>query len=382
MDTVICSIINILYSLTAVYCLGILVMLYGLFRIPVYKTDKRHFLSVVIAAHNEEMTIEKCLQCLISQDYPKQLYEIIIADDRSSDKTKEIISYYSKRHENIRSVRINTEEPFIPKKTALIKGLNIARGEIIVSTDADCIQPAGWLTALNSHFSEEIGMVIGHTEYFKPDSFWEGIDSIDYFSQRVLGIAFLGLNSAYTCTASNIAYRKEIFYNNKEDFINAKVRPAEDNLILHSVHLKSSYKIAAAFESSSIVTTNGASSFKHFMNQRFRWAAYGGNITTFGVKIFFIPLLLYYSYLCISLFWAVFNPDIMNAFLVSFLYKMIVDFLFMLKASVLYRCVYILKYFFPISIIHVILIPIIVIKGNLSSFKWKDNIYNINSQLK
>jgi cellulose synthase/poly-beta-1,6-N-acetylglucosamine synthase-like glycosyltransferase len=357
-----------------------LVMLYGLFRIPRYNTGKKHFLSVVIAAHNEEKTIEKCLNCLIKQDYPEELYEIIIADDRSSDKTPQIILNYCNRYKKIRSVRIDPEESFVPKKTALIKGLNIARGDIIISTDADCIQPVGWLTALNSHFSKKVGMVIGHTEYLKSASFWKGIDSIDYFSQRVMGIAFLGLNSAYTCTASNIAYRKEIFDNNKNDFKNAGVRPAEDNLILHWVHLKSSYEIAAAFEPSSIVTTHGASNFRHFMNQRFRWAAYGGNITTFSVKLFFVPLLLYYCFIWISMLLTIFIPAILYSILLSYLCKTLVDFLFMLKASMLYRNVSQLKYFFPISVIHLILVPIIVLKGNLFTFDWKENTYSINSQ--
>ena len=45
-------------------------------------------------------------------------------------------------------------------------------------------------------------MVIGHTRYHSPRTFWQGIDALDYFSQRALGTAFIGIGFAYTCAAS------------------------------------------------------------------------------------------------------------------------------------------------------------------------------------
>ncbi len=121
--------------------------------------------------------------------------------------------------------------------------------------------------------------------------------------------------------------------------------------------------------------TNGAESFKHFLQQRFRWVAYGGNITTLGVKLFFIPVLLYYLSLWAGLVYTGYNSQILPVLAISFIAKMVVDFLFMLKATSMYYCKYLLKYFIPISLVHLILYPVIVIKGNLFTFEWKGRRY-------
>ncbi len=372
----------ILIILTATYCFSILYLLTGLFRVPKYTNSKKHFLTVLIAARNEEEKIAECLKCVLAQDYPDDMYEVIIADDRSTDKTPEIVKKYCADYTNLKYVRVEDDDAVIPKKTALIKGLDIAKGEIVVSTDGDCIQPETWLSSVNSCFSEEVGMVIGHTSYTKPDTIWKGIDSIDYLSQRALGVAFVGVGSAYTCTASNFAYRREIYEQNREEFSQLKVRPAEDNYFLNCIHKKSNYTFNIPTNPGSIITTDGASSFMHFINQRFRWGAYGGNITTLGVKLFFIPMLLYYSVIWISLICGLFGIEIFTVLILSLVSKMIVDFLFMLKSASLYHCTYLLKYFIPISVIHLIMVPVVVLKGNLFAFEWKGKKYTKDLEIK
>lgn len=357
--------------ISVIYVFSMIFMTWGLSHIKRYSQDQKHFISVVIAAHNEESFLENCLNCIVQQDYPNNLFEVIIADDRSTDKTSEIIASFCTRYKNFHSVRLARGEKFVPKKTALIKAITLAKGEFIVSTDADCEQPHTWISALNNLITDEIGMVIGHTKYPRPNNLGQGIDALDYFSQRALGVAFVGLGSVYTCTASNFAYRKSIILENLHDFNQLKTRPAEDNFILFCVYKNSSYKIAIADSPDSYVTTNGAQDFSHFLDQRFRWAAYGGNITSRGVKLFFIPFLLYYLSFWVFLFAFIIVPKIFIYLVLSFISKLLVDFIFMVTATKSFHCSYLLKYFLPSSLIHLLLLPIIVIKGNLFSFNWK-----------
>ena len=365
----------LLILLTVFYCISVLYLLIGLFRIPRRTNSKKHFFSVIIAAHNEEQHIEQCLTSVLAQDYPSDLFEVIVADDRSNDATSAIIDHLSEKNSKIRSVRIQESKDAVPKKTALLQALSIAQGDIIISTDADCILPKTWLAAMNSYFSENVGMVIGHTGYPEPDSLWKGIDATDYLSQRALGAAFIGVRSAYTCTASNFAYRRIVFDMNREEFSRLKVRPAEDNYLLHCVHRNSDFAIAVATDPGSYATTNGAANIKHFLQQRFRWGAYGGTITTWGVKLFFIPALAYYVFFWIALASSMILPNMLPVFTISLISKMTIDFLFMLKATSLYHCSSLLKYFLPASIMHLFLYPVIVLKGNLFSFEWKGRRY-------
>lgn len=358
----------------ALYCISVLYLLTGLFRLRYKRQNSTPFCTVIVAVHNEEQNLERCLNLLANQNYPSDKFEVIVADDRSNDSTPAIIGKFCEMYTNFRSVAVKPHEDAVPKKTALIRALDIARGEIILSTDGDCEQPNEWIRTISAYFTDGVGMVVGHVGYFEPQNLWQGIDALDYLTHRALGAAFLGVNSVYTCTAANMAYRKEIYDINKEGFKALKIRPAEDNFILHCTR-NSGFKIAVATGLQSIVQTQGASSFSHFMNQRFRWAAYGGNITTMGVKLFFIPALFFYLLILISIFAAPLSPASLPVLLSVLAGKLFSDFLLISRYTWLYKIQYMMKYFLPLSFIHLLLAPLVAIKGNIFSFSWKNKRY-------
>ena len=90
------------------------------------------FVSVVIPCRNEEKYIEKCLDSLILQDYPKGKLEILIIDGKSEDKTKEIIKGYAEKYYFIKIFK--NQRKYTP--FGLNIGIKEAKGEIIVRADA------------------------------------------------------------------------------------------------------------------------------------------------------------------------------------------------------------------------------------------------------
>ncbi|MFI4911315.1 MAG: glycosyltransferase [Sedimentisphaeraceae bacterium JB056] len=100
--------------------------------------DKLPFVSVVVPVYNSAGFIEKLLDNLLAQDYPKHLHEIIIVDNHSRDNTKDIIGKYP---------FILAEENEIQSSyAARNKGLEIAKGEVVAFTDADCQPLVEWLS--------------------------------------------------------------------------------------------------------------------------------------------------------------------------------------------------------------------------------------------
>ena len=112
------------------------------------------FVSIVIPAYNEEAKIDDCINSLLNLDYPKDLFEIIIVNNGSTDKTEEIVIRY-------KSIRYF----YLPKANvfeARNKGFSVANGELIASTDADIIVEPDWLIHLIAAFeNEEIGAAYG-----------------------------------------------------------------------------------------------------------------------------------------------------------------------------------------------------------------------------
>ncbi len=93
-------------------------------------------LSAIVPIRNEEEHLEVACRSLLSQDYPN--YEVICVDDRSTDRTPEILRKLSSEFPGLRVVRIETlPKGWLGKNHALQKGAESAKGEFLLFTDAD-----------------------------------------------------------------------------------------------------------------------------------------------------------------------------------------------------------------------------------------------------
>jgi len=118
-------------------------------------------LSVIVAAHNEELAIEEKIQNIFASDYPGELIEILVGSDGSSDRTEEIVNKYAGDGVGLISF------PMQQGKSAMQNGLvTRASGELLVFTDADCVLDSLALRSLAEHFCDpEIGLVAGVPVY-------------------------------------------------------------------------------------------------------------------------------------------------------------------------------------------------------------------------
>lgn len=109
--------------------------------------------SVVVPAYNAEKNIELCLDALIWQSYPQNLYEVIVVDDGSTDRTAQLAGQY-----DISLISQNNQGP----ATARNKGAAHSTGEIVLFTDSDCIPSVNWIEEMAAPFKhEEIAAVKG-----------------------------------------------------------------------------------------------------------------------------------------------------------------------------------------------------------------------------
>ncbi len=106
------------------------------------RVRKGPMVSVIVPARDEECSIAHCLESLLHQDYEN--YEVIVVDDQSSDSTARIVQSLAADEPRLRLV---TASPLPPgwqgKAHALSEGTAVARGEILIFTDADTIHEPG-----------------------------------------------------------------------------------------------------------------------------------------------------------------------------------------------------------------------------------------------
>ena len=109
------------------------------------------FISIIIAARNEEENIITLLKSIENQDLPSENFEVIIIDDFSSDNTYQITKTFCEKHKNFNIHKLSKN---YGKKNAIKKAISISKGELIITTDADCIVPETWLSTIVAFYQK------------------------------------------------------------------------------------------------------------------------------------------------------------------------------------------------------------------------------------
>ncbi len=98
-------------------------------------------LSVIVAARDEAARLPTLLQALAQQTHPH--FEVVLVDDGSTDATVQIVRDWQRQHPQVRLLTVENPQP-PRKKNALTLGIDAARYERLVFTDADCIPREDW----------------------------------------------------------------------------------------------------------------------------------------------------------------------------------------------------------------------------------------------
>jgi len=161
--------------------------------------DQMRF-SVVVPAYNESAYLGSALESLLAQDFEGP-YEIIVVDNNSTDDTAAVAARYG-----VRVVR-EVERGVCAARQ---RGSAIATGDIIVSTDADTVQPTDWLRTIDARFaaSDQVVAVAGPCRYQNP-SWWAKAYPPLLFGSVAAVFALTGY--VFYVTATNLAVRRSAF---------------------------------------------------------------------------------------------------------------------------------------------------------------------------
>jgi len=328
--------------------------------------------SVLIAARNEELRIRKCLECLAAQDYPRERTEIIVVDDRSNDGTAAILAEYAARLPGFRYLSLTeTAAGFSPKKYALSQGLRLAGGEIIITTDADCIMAPRWISALVSEFAPDIGLVSGLTTYYDAGpGAWNGVQALEFFSYAVVAAALIGLNFPVNGNANNLAYRREVFDEVSGFASHGGIVSGDDDFLIQAIHKQGRWDIRYAVTPESQVRTDPPTDLRQFWEQRKRWAS---KCSLYQPKqVAFLALIFaYYISIPLCLLGGFFHRSWLVAGLAGFAVKTVSDGLVMRRAAKLFGKESLMRSFLPAAILHIPLIIAAVAAGSFGEFTWK-----------
>ena len=266
--------------------------------IPNYKVELNSKLntkiSIIIPARNEQENIGNCLQSIIEQSYPAHLFEVLVVDDHSTDNTAAIIKSYASHNVKLISLKdfISANEINSYKKKAIEISIQQSNGELIVTSDADCIFPKNWLTTIADFYETKRPVFIVMPvliSYGK--KMIEVFQSLDFMTLQGITGASVHKKFHSMCNGANLAYTKEAFIavNGFKGIDN--IASGDDMLLMHKIYNQFPNNIEYLKSKEVIVKTNPVSTVQQFFNQRIRWAS---KADQFDDKRIFVVLIIVY----------------------------------------------------------------------------------------
>jgi len=330
------------------------------------------YISIIIPFRNENENILANLKSIEAQLYPQEKYEVIYVDDYSDDDSVEILTRNIIRN-NIKVLSVPEDYSVnAHKKRAIRFGIENARGDIIVTTDADCIYDVEWLQTMIKTFDSLTGFISGPVEFISDDKLFSNFQKLEFAGLVLSGAGLIGSGQPTICNAANIAYRKKVFDEVGGFKDNMNLSSGDDELLMQKISKDTDFKVKFCLDRQAIVKTKANKTVNDFFQQRKRWASKGLFYRDRSLVLKLILIYFFYLGLFTQLVLAVTTNQIFYLSLVgSILLKSIYEFRILYKGkSKLFNDLN-LKYLLIAEILQIPYIIYAGVAGIFGNYLWK-----------
>ena len=330
-------------------------------------------ISVIVAARNEEENIVACLQSICNQNYPRPLLQIILVDDNSTDNTFKLASNILEKLPGMIYIKLEAiSNNTAPKKRAIEKGISMASGTLIVTTDADCTAEPNWLRNIAAYHDQSKNVFIAAPVKIKESSsLLSKFQALDFLTMQGITAAAVFKRFHNMCNGANLAYEKKVFYE-VDGFTGIDaIASGDDMLLMKKVAQKYPQQLGFIKSPDAIVTTLPAAGWKAFFQQRIRWASKATHYNQAG--IFLVLLLVYLTNLLIFCFllmgcWQQFAWLL---FLFLCVAKFFMELFFVKDVAAFFKQSALIPWLLFLQPLHIIYIVVSGFLGQFKSYEWK-----------
>ncbi len=352
----------------AYYVVFVLALFRGLGRIANQSAhNDSQFVSVVIAARNEASTITECVESLCQQQLPLDTYEVIVVDDGSTDGTLSILQSLRSKFPPLQVLSI--EGNGSGKPAALARGIRASKGDIILTTDADCLVQPNWIRSMGTPFVDDTAFVAGPVMEKSGSSLLQRLSALEYFSLTATAAGLIGIGRPIICSGANLSFRKSVFeaaggYGEGSHF-------CDDETLMQRIITRKLGKVRFVTDHDSLVITKGPSNLREFFHQRSRWAAKRGSYEDKSLLLLLVLLYSPFLLLFTTFFAAWFYPILFLPMVSAWLIKSGVDYFVLKRARAMFDISFSRTDFLIAELLHVPYIVTAALFGQVGHMRWK-----------
>lgn len=310
-----------LISLSLYFIQSVIFIIGASIRFKKLDEDNLPSITIIVSARDEEENILDCLKSLDQSIYPSDKIEILIVNDFSADKTGQIIENFISDKPKFKCLLPEKAIGSLKgKANAIANAIKVAQGEVILTTDADCIVAPTWAKTIASYYKDDVAIVCGYTDQFSKNAF-EAMQSLDFIYLLAVAAGAMNLGKPLSCIGNNMSYRKSV-YDEIGGYENVPFSVTEDFQVLMAIHKLKKYKIIYPLDKNALVTSKPCPDVTTLFWQKKRWGVGGLNSDFAG---FFVTATAFITHICMLLTPFFFSTTA----LYIFSFKIITDYFFM-----------------------------------------------------
>lgn len=333
----------------------------------------RPTITVLVPARNESGNIADCIASLARQTYPKEMFQVIVIDDHSTDGTAAIVEGLEYPGLMLSCIRLQNETAVTAhKKFAIETGIRVATGELIVTTDADCRFHPEWLATLAAFYvGKQAKFIAAPVRIESTHTLLSIFQTLDFITLQGITGAAVSKRFHSMCNGANLAYERKVFYE-VEGFKGIDALPSgDDMLLMHKIYRQYPDGVFFLKSPQAIVSTRPVDSWSAFFHQRVRWASKADSYD--DKRIFWVLLLVYiinavFIAMPIAACW---NSWWLWLLVVGLVAKTMIEYPFVRSVAVFFGQQSLMVYFPMLQPLHILYTIVVGWLGKFGSYRWK-----------
>ena len=348
-----------------VYAVFIVWMILGKVKPTNKLSEKMHSVSIVIPYRNEENNVMQLLTLLARQKYASENLELILVNDHSTDKGFTLIdSEIDKLPFKVHHLSLGIE---YGKKAAVKVGVETAKNDVIICTDADCAMGENWIFEMQSVFEgEKVQMALGPVMlHSKKPTWFQKLQTFEFASIMAVTRYTADRKRPILSNGANIAFRRELFFASANYEGNEDVASGDDIFLLHAFKRKFGNEgIRFVANEEALVQTEAISDFRSFFKQRIRWAAKSKKYKDYDTIKFGLVISLANVAVLVAFVGFLLQHNSFSFFVGVFCFKWILDLILVqqvphwLRGNSIVKWSFILSIFYPVYSVGIALLSL------------------------
>lgn len=335
-------------------------------------------ITVLIPVRNEAVNIGACLQSILQGSYPPNLLEIIVLDDFSEDDLSGQLPESVQTLGRLKTLKLSDHLPSearysANKKKAIELGVARASGEIIVTTDADCVVPKDWLLLIAAYFEVlQPKMLCAPVNFFQEKNLFQRFQSLDFLGMMGVTGAGYQLGWHQMANGANLAYQKDVFEAVGGYTGNTALASGDDMFLVQKVNAHWPGSVVFLKNQEATVQTEASHSLSSFWQQRIRWGAKNAALPSWGLRLSLLLVLLFCWDILINLALTIAGIVSWKILLFQIVVKAAFDFFFLFEMCRFFKREDLIRWFWPSFFLHTTYIAFIGAASILfKKYEWK-----------